>query len=79
MARCDLDIELRHLRYFVAAAEQGSFRKAGKVLGVQKSAISRRIRDLEDRIGVTLFHRPAPAGYRLLTPASNSYREQDKA
>jgi DNA-binding transcriptional LysR family regulator len=57
MPKRDLGIELRHLRYFVAAAEQGSFHQAGKVLGVQKSAISRRIRDLEDRIGVTLFHR----------------------
>lgn len=57
MVRRDPDIEMRHLRYFVTAAEQGSFRKAAQVLGVQKSAISRRIRDLEDRIGVTLFHR----------------------
>lgn len=50
-------IELRHLRYFVAAAEHGSFRKAGAAIGVQESAISRRIRDLEDRLGSSLFHR----------------------
>ncbi|MGV6876259.1 LysR family transcriptional regulator [Pseudochelatococcus sp. B33] len=50
-------IELRHLNYFVAAAEHGSFRKAGNAMGVSESAISRRIRDLEDRIGVSLFHR----------------------
>lgn len=52
-----LTIELRHLRYVVAAAERGSFRRAAKALGVQESAISRRIRDLEDEIGAALFIR----------------------
>lgn len=50
-------IALRHLRYVVAAAEQGSFRRAAQALGVQESAISRRIRDLEDEIGAALFIR----------------------
>jgi DNA-binding transcriptional LysR family regulator len=50
-------IEFRHLRYFIAAAEHGSFRKAGAAVGVQESAISRGIRDLEDRLGASLFHR----------------------
>lgn len=54
--RCDA-IEIRHLCYFVAAAEHGSFRKAANVLGICQSAISRRIRDLEDEVGVSLFHR----------------------
>lgn len=52
-----MPFELRHLRYMVAAAEYGSFRKAAMALGVQESAVSRRIRDLEDRIGATLFVR----------------------
>lgn len=50
-------IELRHLRYFIAAAEHGSFRKAGVALHVQESAVSRRIRDIEDRLGASLFQR----------------------
>lgn len=50
-------IEFRHLRYFITAAEHGSFRKAGVAVGVQESAISRGIRDLEDRLGASLFHR----------------------
>ena len=50
-------IEIRHLRYFVASAEQGSFRKAGKSLEIQESTISRCVRDLEDHIGTSLFHR----------------------
>jgi len=50
-------IEFRHLRYFVAASEHGSFRKAGAALGIGESAISRRIRDLEDQLGASLFQR----------------------
>ncbi|WP_347270248.1 LysR family transcriptional regulator [Rhizorhabdus histidinilytica] len=50
-------IELRHLRYFVSAAEHGSFRKASADTGIQHSAISRRIRDLEHRLGTPLFLR----------------------
>ena len=57
MAKFLSGIELRHLRYFVAAAEHGSFRKAGAAVGVGESAISRRIRDLEDDLGAALFHR----------------------
>jgi DNA-binding transcriptional LysR family regulator len=57
MAKPFLSIELRHLRYFLAAAEHGSFRKAGTALGVQESSVSRRIRDLEDQLGASLFQR----------------------
>jgi DNA-binding transcriptional LysR family regulator len=57
MWRNGLSIELRHLRYFIAAAEHGSFRKAGEAVGVQESAISRRVRDLEDQLGASLFNR----------------------
>ena len=56
--------EFRHLRYFVAAAEHGSFRKAGGALNVRESAISRRIRDLEDHLGASLFQRHS-GGVRL--------------
>ena len=59
-----MTIDLRHLRYVVAAAEQRSFRSAAKVLRVQESAISRRIRDLEDEIGTALFIR-SHAGVKL--------------
>lgn len=52
-----LTVELRHLRYVVAAAECGSFRRAAMTLKVQESAVSRRIRDLEDEIGAALFIR----------------------
>lgn len=49
--------ELRNLHYFVAAASCGSFRKAAAALGVRGSTISRRISDLEDQLGASLFQR----------------------
>lgn len=49
-------MELRHLRYFLAA-DDGSYRKAGVALGVQESSISCRIRGLEDQLGASLFQR----------------------
>lgn len=50
-------IELRHINYVVAASDHGSFRRAAAALGVQESAISRRVRDLEIRLGTALFVR----------------------
>lgn len=67
-----MSFELRHLRYVVAAAEHGSFRKAAQALGIQESAVSRRIRDLEDEIGAALFIRhhagvfPTYAGHQFV-------------
>lgn len=49
--------ELKHLRYFVTVSEYGSMRKAAAAIGVRESVVSRRIRDLENQIGVSLFNR----------------------
>lgn len=57
-------MELRHLRYFVAVAEQRSFLRAARHLRVAQPALSRQIRDLEATLGVTLFHR-LPRGVSL--------------
>lgn len=64
-------MELRDLRYFVAVAEASGFRRAAAQLNVRPSVVSRRIRDLEDRIGVSLFER-THAGTRL-TYAGRSF------
>jgi DNA-binding transcriptional LysR family regulator len=50
-------MELRHLRYFVAVAEALNFTKAAALLRVAQPALSRRVQDLEDEIGVDLLKR----------------------
>jgi DNA-binding transcriptional LysR family regulator len=57
-------MELRHLRYFCAVADHGTFTEAGRQLHVSQSAISEQLADLEREIGGTLLHR-APGGTRL--------------
>lgn len=66
-----MSVELRHLRYVVFAADRGSFRRAAIALGVQESAISRRIRDLEDELGAALFIRHS--GGVILTQAGTVF------
>ena len=83
MAKVFLQTELRHLRYFIAAAEYGSFRKAGAALDIESSAVSRRVRDLEDHLGASLFQRhsggvrPTLAGQRFLRHARIALQQLD--
>ncbi|WP_234837439.1 LysR family transcriptional regulator [Sinorhizobium meliloti] len=65
------EMDLRHLRYVVAAARNGSFSAAGHELNVGQPIISKRIRELEDELGVFLFDR-ATSGARL-TPTGEEF------
>ena len=70
-------IEIRHLRYFLAVAEAGSFSRAADRLGISQPSVSQQMRDLETALRVVLFQR---RGKRiLLTPRGLIFQEHARA
>lgn len=78
-------MELRHLRYFCAVADYGTFSEAGRRLHVSQSAISEQLADLEREIGGTLLHRSSgrtrltPQGQLFLAEARKTLTAADRA
>jgi DNA-binding transcriptional LysR family regulator len=75
--------DFRHLRCFVAAAEELNFSAAARRLFISQQALSRTIHQLERDLGVTLFERTTrsvaltPAGWAMLGPARLSTATAD--
>lgn len=76
-------VDLRQLRFAIAAADCGSIRQAAELLSVRHSVLSRSIRQLEYRIGVSVFERsgggvkPTPAGRGVLRMARSILEQVD--
>ena len=78
-------MELRHLRYFVAVADELHFRRAAERLHVAQPAVSEQVRKLENELGVRLFERThrnvalTDAGAAMLPEAHRVLRQAEAA
>lgn len=68
-----MSFELRHLRAFVAVAEELSFTRAAQRLHLAQQALSTQVRQLEERVGATLVQRTTRRVE--LTPAGSAFYE----
>src|SRR5277367_2103695 len=79
-----MNIELRHLRYFVAVAEEESFTAAAEQVHVAQQVLSSQVRKLEDAVGTRLLQRTSrgvlltPAGAAFLTAARETLATLDR-
>lgn len=85
LRKLTISITLKQIRYFVAAAEQGSISGASQSLSIAQSAVTGSVKDLEAILGVTLFERHSrgltitPEGQHFLRHANSILIEVSNA
>lgn len=78
-------MDLRHIRYFMAVAQELHFGRAASRLHIAQPALSRQIRAFEDELGVTLLERNrrgatlTPAGEAMLAEGRKLFAQLDQA
>jgi len=80
------NVELRHLRYFVVAAEELNLRRAAHRLQITQPALTKQVTGLEEQMGVSLFARQhivfaglTPAGTEFLADARHILEQVEDA
>ena len=72
------DVDLRQLRTLVTVVEQGTFGRAGDVLGYSQSTVSQHVSGLERTVGGALFDRPGGPRPVRLTPLGQLVLERGR-